>query len=323
MGLIALYWGCMIVCYLIAAKFRHRKELFGWSEKALNIDIYFICLIMGLRMGSNEEVTSSLSTIGVQSLIVTVMCVTGSMFFVFITRKIMGLGKDGGPKTEVSLSKEESEKSKVSNSDSIRFTIIVLVLVSVGMLLGYFAIPGTIGYAKFEEMSSIWLTIGIALLLAFVGLTLGISGEVFKNVKVVGIKVVFFPIAAVLGSLVMGAVFGLLSPLTVREGLAISSGFGWYTFAPGVIIDSGHAVAGAVSFMHNVIRETLGIIIIPLATKKIGALEATSIPGVAAMDICVPIVERSNERPEIVVYSFMTGLLMCLCVPTLVPLFIG
>ena len=91
---VALYWGAMILCYIIASKLRHIKGKFNWVAKATNIVIYIICLIMGLRMGSNSEVTSSLSTIGVQSLIVTVMCVCGSMFFVFLTRKMMRLGKD-------------------------------------------------------------------------------------------------------------------------------------------------------------------------------------------------------------------------------------
>ena len=45
-------------------------------------------------------------------------------------------------------------------------------------------------------------------------------------------------------------------------------------------------------------------------------------PGVAAMDVCMPIVERS-AREDTVVYSFGIGLLMCLSVPIIVPLVIG
>ena len=89
-----------------------------------------------------------------------------------------------------------------------------------------------------------------------------------------------------------------------------------------MLTEAGFAVAGAVSFMHNVIRETLGIVLIPIAAKKIGYLECTSIPGVAAMDVCLSIVERSC-RAETVVYSFCTGALMCVCVPVVVTLAIG
>ena len=58
-------------------------------------------------------------------------------------------------------------------------------------------------------------------------------------------------------------------------------GFGWYTFAPVTITGAGHAMAGAVSFMHNVIRETCGIILIPVLAKKIGYIEVCDLPGVA------------------------------------------
>lgn len=89
-----------------------------------------------------------------------------------------------------------------------------------------------------------------------------------------------------------------------------------------MITEAGHAVAGAISFMHNVIRETLGIIIIPLAAQKIGYIEATAIPGVAAMDVCMPIVERSCNQ-ETIVYAFCIGASMSLPVPLLVPWIIG
>jgi uncharacterized membrane protein YbjE (DUF340 family) len=171
-------------------------------------------------------------------------------------------------------------------------------------------------------MSGDWMVVGITILLACVGFNLGLDGTVFSSLKQVGFKALLIPVAAVAGSLIMGAVYGLVSPLTVGEGIAISAGFGWYTMAPGLMVEAGFVVSGAISFMHNVIRETLGIIIIPLVAKKIGYLEAVSIPGVAAMDVCMPIVERSC-RAETVVYSFCTGAFMCLFVPTVVPLALG
>ena len=73
-----------------------------------------------------------------------------------------------------------------------------------------------------------------------------------------GLGVVLVPIFSVIGSLLAGVVYALLSPVTLREGLAISAGFGWYTMAPSVISGAGHAVAGAISFLHNVLRETMG-----------------------------------------------------------------
>ena len=322
---LVLYWGLMIIFYIIASRLRSKKEKFGFVDELLNIVIYAICLLMGLRMGANEEVTSQLGTIGVQALIICAFCVIGSMFFVYIGRKILRLGKDGGPVGEtLSSSVEEINEEKADNSDNIKSTIIILSVVAIGMLAGYFVIPELFESSqRFDDITSPILVAGIAALLALVGFTLGLSGGIIENMKTVGLKVLVFPVAAISGSFAAAIVYSYMSPLTMGESLAAACGFGWYTFAPGVIIDAGHALAGAICFMANVIRETLGIIIIPLATKKIGALEATAIPGVAAMDVCVPIVARSNKRPEVVVYSFAIGFAMALCVPVLVPIFIG
>ena len=83
-----------------------------------------------------------------------------------------------------------------------------------------------------------------------------------------------------------------------------------------------YMIASAVSFMHNVIREVTGIIFIPLVAKKIGYMESTGVPGIAAMDVCLPIVERSCG-PNMVVYAFATGLIMCIVTSLGVPLIMG
>lgn len=323
MALLAFYWGVMIICYIIASKLRNKADKFGFLEQMLNIVIYVLVFIMGLRMGSNEEVISNLGTIGVQSVVVTALTVGGSMFAVFLTRKMMGLNRQGVPKNSEEVAKSSNDDNGEQNGAGMKTTLIILGFVAAGMLSGYLIVPMLFDDLNaFQTMSGDWMVVGITILLACVGFNLGLDGKVFTSLKQVGLKALLIPVAAVAGSLIMGAVYGVISPLTVGEGIAISAGFGWYTMAPGLMVEAGFVVSGAISFMHNVIRETLGIIIIPLVAKKIGYLEAVSIPGVAAMDVCMPIVERSC-RPETVIYSFCTGAFMCLFVPTVVPLALG
>jgi len=339
MTLLFLYWGILVVFYIIASKLRHKNIRPGFIEKALNVIIYILVFVMGLRMGANEEVTSNLGNIGLQSLGITLFAVAGSMAAITLIRKIIGLDRQGMPvkkhkySAEEQIEKElllneldadfENSNSENRNDSGFKTTVIILAFVVIGMALGYLAIPMIFEDVNvFQDLSGDLLVAGICVLLAFVGFNLGFAGTVIESLKAVGIKVIFIPLAAVAGSLILGAVYGLISPLTIKEAVAVSAGFGWYTLAPGMIGEAGYAVAGAVSFMHNVIRETLGIVIIPLAAKKIGYLEATAIPGVAAMDVCLPIVERSC-RPETVVYSFCTGAFMSAVVPAIVPLVIG
>ena len=321
MALLALYWGIMIACYAVASKLRAKADRFAFVEEFLNIVIYILVLIMGLRMGANREVTSNLDVIGLQAVGVTIFAVGGSILFVFGARKLLGLNRQG-----IRSDVTDEEKSggcgtqEEESAGGMKTTLIILAFVLAGMLLGYFVIPEIFEDTdRFQEMSGDWLVAGICLLLGTVGFNLGLSGGIFEKFKGMGVSVIIIPVAAVAGSLICGTLYSFLSPMTMRECIAVSAGFGWYTMAPSVITEAGFAVAGAVSFMHNVIRETLGIVIIPLAAKKIGYLEAISIPGVAAMDVCLPIIEKSC-RTETIVYSMCTGALMCVTVPIAVPL---
>ena len=127
-----------------------------------------------------------------------------------------------------------------------------------------------------------------------------------------------FPVVVILATTVGGFVISLIySDLSIGESLAICYGFGWYTFAPIAISNAGYVMAGAISFLHNVIRELAGIVLMPILAKRIGYLEVAAIPGVAAMDVCLPIIERVT-RQDIIIYSFLIGFSQAIFVPVLV-----
>lgn len=196
-------------------------------------------------------------------------------------------------------------------------TKITIISVVLGMLSGYFFIPDYF----ITNISGNLLTVGLCVLLFFVGLDLGKEGTVVDNMKKVGFRILIFPIASIIGCLAFAAVASFAMSLTVRESMAIASGFGWYTLAP-VILSEYSAEISAISFLHNVLREMVGIIIIPFVAKHIGYIEACSVPGAAAMDVCLPIVEKATNS-ETAVYSFIMGVFLSIAVPILVPLFIG
>ena len=87
----------------------------------------------------------------------------------------------------------------------------------------------------------------------------------------------------------------------VRDALCIGAGFGWYSLAPAMLAEYSVRIS-AVSFIHNVMRELISILIIPTVARRIGYIETISIPGAPAMDVCLPVVEKST-RGDIAVYS--------------------
>ena len=88
MALLALYWSIMIACYLLASRLRKYAEKFKFVDKLMSLPVYALVLLMGLRMGADEEVTSSLGSIGIQALFVTVLPAAGSMLGAFAVRKL-------------------------------------------------------------------------------------------------------------------------------------------------------------------------------------------------------------------------------------------
>lgn len=328
-----IYWGFLAAGYILGSKLRYVDGKFEFVQKLMMGAIYVLVVIMGLRMGVNEQVTSNLGSIGLQSLVITVFCVGGSMLGIFMMRKLLKIDRygnlqkesDGEINDETGAAEEKQESSDDSKLD-IKSTVVILALVAGGMLFGAFAIAGMMPdiLTAFDVITNKLLVIFLCVLLFIVGFDLGLSGNVAANIKAVGARAFAFPFAAVLGSLVFGVVSGLFFGFSVKEGIAISAGFGWYTYAPNIIAGAGaqYTVAGAVSFMHNVIRETSGLVLIPLLAKKFGYIEAAGVPGVAAMDVCMPIVERAC-RADTVVYSFAIGLVMCVATSVLVPLVMG
>lgn len=192
----------------------------------------------------------------------------------------------------------------------------ILLAAGCGMLAGYFIVP-----PEFIAVSGNVLIGGLCVLMFFVGMDLGISGTVVPNFKKVGWRVVVFPIMVILGTSAGTFIASLFLPISGKEAMAIGAGMGWYTFAP-VLLSDYSAQISAISFLHNVMRELFGLMLIPVVAKYIGYVEAVGLPGGAAMDVGVAVVDRVAGA-NAAVYSFVAGLILSVCVPILVPFIIG
>ena len=298
---LVLYLGITLVGYYIGSRIRDYKEKLLWTGKVQTVAITCLVLLMGMRMGSNSEITENLSTIGVSAFVITLVTMIFSIGSIFITRKLMRIDKYGRlpslDNEKMGISDDEAADEAVLEEEKKGginlMTVLIVIAVAVGMLIGYFVIRSAFegNMESFENMAGLGIKIGLCLLLVFVGIDLGLDGTVVENFKRVGIRILAFPAAVAIGTLVGAGISGMLMGLSIKESLAVGAGFGWYTLAPGIIMEAGYITASAVSFLHNVMRELLSILFIPLVAQKIGYIETTGMPGAAAMDVCLPIVE--------------------------------
>ena len=335
---LALYLGHAVLGYIVGYFVRDKKDRLEWRGKVSTVAIIVMVFSMGMRMGANDEVIENLGSIGLYSLFITAIIFAFSLTATSLTRRALGLDSLGYLKSQGQNSSKSSKTSslisdenqmiteseidkaeeKEKNLDSM--TIMVILAVLIGGLIAYFLSQGTISdFEKFDQIMGLMITIGLCILLFFVGLDMGLEGTVFAQIKTVGFRVLVIPVAVIGGSLLGAVVCGIILPLSMKEALAIGSGLGWYSLAPGIIIDHGFVVASAISFLHNIMREVLSFVLIPVVAKKIGYIETVALPGAAAMDVCLPIVERQT-RSDIAIFSFVSGLVASFLVPVLVPL---
>jgi uncharacterized membrane protein YbjE (DUF340 family) len=133
--------------------------------------------------------------------------------------------------------------------------------------------------------------------------------------------VILVPVAVAVGTLSFTLIGSLLLPVGVKDSVASTAGFGWYSLAP-TLLQSYSLAVSATAFLSNVMREIFAIVSIPWVAKKVGYVECASLAGAAAMDSLLPVVVGATHE-RITIYSFVTGVILSMAVPILIPLIIG
>lgn len=330
-----LYLAMAAIGYFAGGRLRGQAALIRWTGRLQTAAIMILIFTMGMRMGANPEVIANLNSIGLYALVMTGFIMFFSAAAMTLARKVMGIdrygnlqGKDCGSEDSVRESgcdgqgPDASEDAKGSRVSTM--TMIILLCVVCGLGFGHLGVPHLFSdMERFAQIAGSLIHIGLCVLLFFVGFDMGVDGTVIQHFRQVGLRVLVFPLIIMAGTLFGAGLCGLFLPnLSLREALAIGGGFGWYSFAPGIILEAGLVTASAISFMHNVMREFISVLIIPFAARKAGYLEAVALPACSSMDVCLPIIERST-RSDIAMYSFISGVIESAAVPIVVPFILG
>lgn len=284
-----------------------------WLGKLQFAALMILIVALGVKLGANEEVISSLGQIGLSALLITVLAMAGSLVAVTLLRRfVLKLDRCGLPRGTSAQTGDVREEGKADNSST---KWIVLAVVA-GMLAGYFLIPD----AVVAHCGTV-IDFGLYLLLFLVGMDMGKQGTMLADIKTAGFKVLLVPVAAAVGTVAAAALAGLVLPVSVKDAMAASAGFGWYSLAP-TLLQSYSLSLSAVAFLSNVIREIFAIVLIPVVAKKVGYIECVSLAGAAAMDTVLPVVVGATHE-RVTIYSFTSGVVLSLAVPILVPFIVA
>lgn len=165
------------------------------------------------------------------------------------------------------------------------------------------------------------VSLGLCLLLFFMGMDIGDSGDIFPKLKKFGKKIWFLPMSTIAGSLLGGYIGSMFTTLTMGQGIAVSAGLGWYSLSA-IELSKISAELGSLAFLTNVLRELIAIFSVPFIAKYIGSLESVSVAGATAMDTLLPIINKNNSA-DISIVAFFSGIVLTTAVPFLVTMCIS
>lgn len=307
---LAIYIALVIIGAVIGSRPAVRSRPLPLLGKLQFLALMILIVSLGVKLGANDEVISSLGQIGLTALLVTVLAMAGSLLAVTLLRRfVLKLDRYGLP--QGSAAGEDTvghEEGKADNSTT-KWIVLAVVL---GMLAGCFLIPDSI-----VAWCGTVIDFGLYLLLFLVGVDMGRQGTMLNDIKAAGFKVLLVPVAVVVGTFLAAALAGLFLPMGVKDAVAASAGFGWYSLAP-TLLQSYSLSVSAVAFLSNVMREIFSIVAIPIVARRVGYVECVSLAGATAMDTVLPVVVGATHE-RIAIYSFTSGVVLSLLVPVLVP----
>lgn len=192
----------------------------------------------------------------------------------------------------------------------------LILSVIIGIALGLFIKSIDANGLSWVNTASEWV---LLILLVLVGISLRNSDMSLKQI-LVNPKGLIIATGVVLSSLLGGLVAAYWLELPLNQGLAMASGFGWYSLTGIIVTEHLGPILGSGAFLNELLREIIAILIIPCI---IGRLPSTAIgfAGSTAMDFSLPVIQQ-NGGNQFVPQAIISGFILSLLVPVLVTFFL-
>jgi len=193
----------------------------------------------------------------------------------------------------------------------------VAAAVVAGAFLGH---AGAIPPSLVRSLDTV-TTLLLGVLLFFVGVQVGGNRQAWQVVQRFGLRVLLLPLAVAAGSLAGALAAGALLRMPLTDAGAVGAGFGWYSFSAVLLSRLHSPQLGALAFLANVLRELLAMAVTPYVARHIGRIAAVAPGGATTMDVTLPIVAKAAGE-DAAVLAFLSGAVLSLLVPLLIPLLV-
>ncbi len=267
----------------------HHAKLGQYAEKGLNALVFVILTVIGVELGLFGDIGKKLDDI------------------VLYVGLLMAITLGFGTLALWAFEKWQTFPYQVHGHHANKNTTpLTGSLTQVGCLAVGFVVAKLL--PKDFAMPEYVITVLLMVLLLLVGICLRTSGVSLKQALLnkygLQMSLVFMAF-----TLLGGAVFALLVNIPIMQGLALSSGFGWYSLSGTVMTDAYGAVWGSVALFNDLGRELVALLFIP-HIMRYSPTSAIGLGGVTSLDFTLPTLTQAGGvqiTPLVISFGFITN----------------
>lgn len=290
-----------IVCgWLNLFPYKVRQKMSIVSQSCLMLML--ACL--GAKIGCDQEILHNLLVLGLQSLALALAVIGFSAVAVHFIGRIFA--------AEKAVLNAGAQQQGASGPVDYTMTHKILAALFLGMGLGYWFL----NLQAKETLDTILMT-ALAVMVFLAGIDIGVNRHLMAKICTPRslLFLLALPAGITLGSLAAGWLAAPLLGLARQDALLAAGSLGWYSLGSVVVSAMYNTEAGTLTFLTNMLRETLAIVLMPLFVRW-DKLTAVALAGAATMDSDLPIV-IGNTNLQIGMAGFVSGLILTLLVPGL------
>lgn len=287
----------LLVGYFI--KISNTRLLQG-IDKALLVIVYLILSIMGMELAGLDNLAQELRSIASIVSVLIGLTLLANLVALPVVDKYWPLHLGRG-------------RGNIRMLEMVLESLQLVCVVAGGFLFGLWV---KVPVHTLEVATMVILMV----LLFLIGIHMRASGITVKQI-VLNPRGLCIALVVLLSSLVAGAGTALWFGFPVPHGLALASGVGWYSLSGILVSAELGPVMGSVVFLADLSRELIALIIIPLLMPRSPA-SAIGYGGATAIDFTLPVIQRSGG-PETAPVAIVSGFLLSLPAPVLIPLFLS
>lgn len=260
------------------------------AEQGLNYLVFVILVVIGIELGLVDDLHLQITTIAMYLATLMVLNISSGLIVLMVFDRLFP------------YQHKQEHRPTTKPNVSIHGSLTQMLCLVVGFIIAKL-LPET------WHLPANTTTALLMLLLFLVGISLKGSGvslrQALLNKRGLQISLIFMGV-----TLLSGVVFALLfDDVSISQGLALSSGFGWYSLSGTLMTDAYGAVWGSVALLNDLGREVLALIFIPWVMHR-SVSAAIGLGGVTSLDFTLPTLTQAGGisiMPLVISFGFITN----------------